>query len=361
MTDTIIETVSSELAAKAFAFTSALWFALATSFGMIAAGYVIAPDFMANIEFIQFGRARPIHVNLVLFGFVTPGLISAAYYFTPRLLRTELYSQKLGVVTAVLWNLTLVAAVISLGLGYSQGREYAELPWAVDMMIIGIFALAPGQCDLAARQRRPGGDTGCHPAVVLRPQRLRPAADPLSAGVAYYVHPQGLQGSPLYSHTLSLLGFWSLIVVYTHIGTHHLLQVPVPTWLKVISIVDSVAMVIPVMAFLINIWYTAKGKLGRDSRRHRGQVCLHRHHHVLFRQHPGSLHGAAPGAAGHPFQQLGGGPRPRRRAGICRHDRPGRALLHPAQASPKNPCYSRFLADFQYWMVLIGHGGPPWC
>jgi cytochrome c oxidase cbb3-type subunit 1 len=142
MTDTIIETVSSELAAKAFAFTSALWFALATSFGMIAAGYVIAPDFMANIEFIQFGRARPIHVNLVLFGFVTPGLISAAYYFTPRLLRTELYSQKLGVVTAVLWNLTLVAAVISLGLGYSQGREYAELPWAVDMMIIGIFALA---------------------------------------------------------------------------------------------------------------------------------------------------------------------------------------------------------------------------
>jgi cytochrome c oxidase cbb3-type subunit 1 len=51
--------------------------------------------------------------------------------------------------------------------------------------------------------------------------------------------------APLYSHTLSLIGFWSLIVVYTHIGTHHLLQVPVPTWLKVISIVDSVAMVIP--------------------------------------------------------------------------------------------------------------------
>ena len=66
----------------------------------------------------------------------------------------------------------------------------------------------------------------------------------------------------MYSHTLSLLGFWALLVVYTHIGTHHLLQVPVPTWLKVVAIVDSVAMVIPVMAFLINIWYTAKGKLG---------------------------------------------------------------------------------------------------
>ena len=66
----------------------------------------------------------------------------------------------------------------------------------------------------------------------------------------------------IFNHPLSLLGFWALIVVYTHIGTHHLLQVPVPTWLKVVAIVDSVAMVIPVMAFLINIWYTAKGKLG---------------------------------------------------------------------------------------------------
>jgi cytochrome c oxidase cbb3-type subunit 1 len=96
MTDTIIETVSSELAAKAFAFTSALWFALATSFGMIAAGYVIAPDFMANIEFIQFGRARPIHVNLVLFGFVTPGLISAAYYFTPGCCAQSYTARSLG-------------------------------------------------------------------------------------------------------------------------------------------------------------------------------------------------------------------------------------------------------------------------
>ena len=67
---------------------------------------------------------------------------------------------------------------------------------------------------------------------------------PMGLAVAYYVLPIATR-SPLYSHTLSLLGFWSLIIVYTHIGTHHLLQVPVPTWLKTISIVDSVAMVIP--------------------------------------------------------------------------------------------------------------------
>jgi cytochrome c oxidase cbb3-type subunit 1 len=85
-----------------------VWFAFATSFGMIAAGYLIAPDFMANIEFIQFGRVRPIHVNLVLFGLSPPVCWPRPCISCPRLLRTQLYSQRLGVVTAILWNLMLV-------------------------------------------------------------------------------------------------------------------------------------------------------------------------------------------------------------------------------------------------------------
>ena len=67
---------ASNATAKAFTLTSALWFAAATSFGMIGAGYLIAPDFLANIEYIHFGRVRPMHINAVLFGFVTPGLLS---------------------------------------------------------------------------------------------------------------------------------------------------------------------------------------------------------------------------------------------------------------------------------------------
>ena len=84
--------------------TSALWFAIATTFGLIAASYLIAPDFMANIEYIQFGRMRPMHVNAVLFGFVTPGLLAVAFFYLPRLLKTTLYSEKLGVFSAVFWN-----------------------------------------------------------------------------------------------------------------------------------------------------------------------------------------------------------------------------------------------------------------
>ena len=144
-----------------------------------------------------------------------------------------------------------------------------------------------------------------------------------------------------------------MLVVYTHIGTHHLLQVPVPTWLKVIAIVDSNAMVIPVMAFLINIWYTAKGKLGEihadigakfiftgtimyffvsiqgsmmslpDVQR-----VTHFNNWVVAHAHLGVL-----GFAG--MIALGG-------------------IYYILPRMTGRPLHSRLLADFQYWMILIG-------
>lgn len=175
---------------------------------------------------------------------------------------------------------------------------------------------------------------------------------PLSIGVAYYVVPKAIR-APLYSHTLSLLGFWALIVVYTHIGTHHLLQVPVPTWLKVVAIVDSIAMVIPVAAFLINIWYTARGKLGaihadigakfvftgtimyffvsiQGSMMALPQVqrVTHFNNWVVGHAHIGVL-----GFSG--MIALGG-------------------LYYVLPRMTGKPLFSRFLADFQYWLILIG-------
>jgi cytochrome c oxidase cbb3-type subunit 1 len=173
--------------------------------------------------------------------------------------------------------------------------------------------------------------------------------------VTYYVIPRAC-GNPLYSHTLSLLGFWSLIVVYTHIGTHHLLQVPVPTWLKVIAIVDSVAMVIPVMVFLINIWYTARHKLGevhadigakfiftgtimyffvsiQGSMMALPQVqrVTHFNNWVVGHAHIGVL-------AFSGMIALGG-------------------LYYILPRITGKPLYSRFLADFQYWLILMGVSG----
>jgi cytochrome c oxidase cbb3-type subunit 1/cytochrome c oxidase cbb3-type subunit I/II len=360
---------------------------VATFYGLLGATELMAPDLTENMGAIVFGRVRPTHINLVLIGFVTPGLLGAAFYFIPRLLRTRLYSEKLGIVTVMAWNVALVGIVATLAMGKTQGREYAELIWPLDIMVVLAFALIFFNFIMTVKQRREpilyvsvwyilAGTilTACTYAlgnVIWRPDSgaLVGIPDaillwfyghnvfgllltPLSAAVAYYVIPRATR-TPLYSHTLSLLGFWSLIVVYTHLGTHHLLQVPVPTWLKVVAIVDSVAMVIPVMAFLINIWYTAKGKLGEihadigakfvftgtimyffvsiqgsmmslpDVQR-----VTHFNNWVVAHAHIGVL-----GFAG--MISLGG-------------------VYYVVPKLVDRPLFSRFLADFQYWMILIG-------
>jgi cytochrome c oxidase cbb3-type subunit 1/cytochrome c oxidase cbb3-type subunit I/II len=178
---------------------------------------------------------------------------------------------------------------------------------------------------------------------------------PLAVGVAYYVIPSACR-SPLYSHTLSLVGFWVLLVVYSHIGTHHLLQVPAPTWLKVISIVDSVGMILPVIVVLINLWYTAKGKLGEIhadigakfvftgtiiylftciqgplQSLPQVQRVTHFSNWVVAHAHMGVL-----GFSG--MIALGG-------------------IYYVLPKITGKPLYSRMLADFQYWLILIGLSG----
>jgi cytochrome c oxidase cbb3-type subunit 1/cytochrome c oxidase cbb3-type subunit I/II len=358
-----------------------------TGAGLLGATELIAPDITENIGWLVFGRIRPIHINIVLFGFVTPGLLAAAFYYLPRLLRAELFSERLGVVTVVAWNLTLLAVVVSLAMGHSQGREYAELIWPIDIMVILAFGLVFINMVLTVRRRKEpvlyvsiwyamagiiltattyglgnviwqpdtGALAGIPDAILLwfyGHNIFGLLLTPLAAGVTYYVIPRAVK-APLYSHTLSLLGFWALIVIYTHIGTHHLLQVPVPTWLKVVAIVDSVAMVIPVMAFLINIWYTAKGKLGEIHADIGAkfvftgtimyffvsiqgsmmalpvvQRITHFNNWVVGHAHIGVL-----GFAG--MIALGG-------------------LYYVLPKITNRPLYSRLLADVQYWLVLIG-------
>jgi cytochrome c oxidase cbb3-type subunit 1/cytochrome c oxidase cbb3-type subunit I/II len=84
---------------------------------------------------------------------------------------------------------------------------------------------------------------------------------PLAVGTAYFVIPR-VTRTPLYSHTLSLVGFWGLVAIYTHIGGHHILQAPIPNWFRAMSVIDSVAMVIPVFVAVLNLWLTARGRGG---------------------------------------------------------------------------------------------------
>jgi cytochrome c oxidase cbb3-type subunit I len=373
--------------ARGFCLTSAFWMTIATFMGLLGATELIAPDITGGISWMMFGRVRPIHVNLVLFGFVTPGLLAGAFYYLPRLLRTRLYSEKLGIFTVVVWNALLAAVVVTLAAGLTQAREYAELIWPLDLAVIAAFGLVFFNMVMTIRNREEpilyvsvwyacaaailtavtyglgnviwkphtGALVGIPDAVLLwfyGHNIFGLLLTPLSIGVAYYVIPKVCR-VPLYSHTLSLVGFWSLLVVYTHIGTHHLLQVPVPTWLKVISIVDSVAMVIPVMVFLINIWYTARGKLGEIHADIGGKFVFTGTIMYFFASIQGSVMALPQVQRVTHFNNWVVGHAHVGVLGFSGMVALGSLYYFLPRITGK-PLYSRVLADLQYWLVLIG-------
>jgi cytochrome c oxidase cbb3-type subunit I len=281
---------------KAFFLSSAIWFLIGTSMGFIGATDLVAPEMLSKFPWMIFGRIRPIHTNMVIFGFVGSALIGAAFYLVPTLLKNRLFSDKLGVATVLLWNLCIIAGSITLGLGYTQSREYAEWVWPVDMGVLLCLLLAFYNLMQTVRRRKEPvlyvsiwyilgglvytfliyffGNAVWHPytgAITGMPDAILAwfyghgvvglFLTPLAVAIAYYVIPN-VARSPLYSHTLSLVGFWTILMIYTHIGTHHILQAPAPTWLKVVAITGSIGMLIPVFTVLLNLWLTMRGRMG---------------------------------------------------------------------------------------------------
>ena len=360
---------------------------IGTLYGLVGAIELVAPDLLGNIGWLVFGRIRTVHTNLVVFGFLTPALLSVGHFVVPRLLRTQLFSEKLGIFIVCLWNVIVAAIFITLSIGLSQGREYAEAIWEIDILVAIAFALIFINMIMTIRNRQepmlyvsvwyitagiiltlivyaignviwvPGAGalTGIPDAVILwfyGHNVLGLLLTPLAVGIAYYVIPSATR-TPLYSHTLSLAGFWSLLVLYSHIGTHHLIQVPAPTWLKVVSIVGSIGMVIPVMIVLINFWYTVKGKMrtihenigakfvftgtvfylftciqGPIQALPQVQRLTHFSNWVVAHAHMGILGFSGMVAIG------------------------GIYFILPKMTG--RSIYSKTLAEFQYWMILIG-------
>ena len=284
-----------ENTALAFIVSGVAWMVVGTCFGFLGGVQLVGPDLIGKIPWLTFGRVRAMHTNMVMFGFVVTTLVGVGFHIVPRLARTPLFSERLGLASVFTWNLSLLAGVVALGLGYTQSREYAELFWPSDLGIVFTFVLMLyNLTSTVMRRREPllyvsiwyivgglflaagvyiignviwvpwkGALHGMPDAIVAwfyGHNVVGLIMTPLAIGAAYYIIPRAA-GAPLYSHTLSLIGFWSILVMYTHIGTHHLLQTPAPTWLKLISIVDSIAMIIPVATVLVNLWMTARGRM----------------------------------------------------------------------------------------------------
>jgi cytochrome c oxidase cbb3-type subunit 1 len=284
-------------AALAFMIGGAFWFMVGTTYGLFSAIHFVAPEFFSNIPALVFGRVRPIHINTVLYGFVTTMLIGCALYIVPAVLRTKLWSEPLAWASWALWNATIASGPVGFSFALTQGREYTEYVWVFDVfLMISILLLIVDTIMTIVNRKEdslfisvwyfmgaflwtsgtyPIGNVMWHPKTGAMSGMLDPIfhwfyghtlpgliLTPLAVGAAYYVVPRVVK-QPLNSHTLSLIGFWTLVMFYTHIGGHHLLQSPIPNWLKVVSVVNSAAMVIPVFVALANIWLTARGYGGR--------------------------------------------------------------------------------------------------
>ena len=265
-----------------------VWLVLASVAGLIASIKLHLPDWWVDQAWITFGRIRPIHLNLVGYGWCSMAGIGVALWLIPRLLKTELVGAKYALVGGALWGVGVTAGTVALALGYSDGLEWLEYPWQIDILLVVGGALVGFPMWLTLLRRRvkhlyvsvwyiaagllwfpilflvanvPGLHFGVQQATMnwwFGHNVLGLWFTPLALAASYYFIPKVL-GKPIHSYNLSLLGFWSLAFFYAQVGGHHLIGGPVPSWLITISIVQSMMMVVPVFAVAINQHLTVLG------------------------------------------------------------------------------------------------------
>jgi cytochrome c oxidase cbb3-type subunit I/II len=126
---------------RKFAFATVLWAIVGMLVGVIIAFQLAYPALNLGISYTSFGRLRPLHTNAVIFAFVGNGIYTGVYYMMPRLLKTSMWSKALGLVHFWGWQLIIVAAAVTLPLGLTQGKEYAELIWPIDIAITLIWVV----------------------------------------------------------------------------------------------------------------------------------------------------------------------------------------------------------------------------
>jgi len=280
-------------AAMTFLVSAAVWLVIGTIFGLLLTIEFVFPDFAHGIAQIVFPRLRQAHVNTVLFAWLSGAMMGIWLYIVPRLTGRKIYSETLGVLCAVAWNLSVAVGIIAIMYGHTQSREYAEMLWGVDVAVMAVLLANEFNILMTIRRRvEPNLYVSLWfiiATVVLFPLvyfignvMWQPATGALMGindatinwfyghnvlglwfttgllAVIYYIVPKET-GTPLYSASLSLIAFWGTLFFYTGVGAHHLLWAPIPPWLKTIAVAESIGMVIPVLATLFNIMLTMRG------------------------------------------------------------------------------------------------------
>ncbi len=279
-------------------FSALLWLVVGPSRGLFQSLQFLWPDWMAFTSdwLLPYSKQRVIHTNLAILGWLVMMLVGAALYIVPRLCGTPLRRPALAYWAGWLWNLALALDVVLIWAGVVgdpwlsiQPMEYAEAPLVCDVLIVAAVVLLVASVHATVlRRTRPrlyvsvwyllgGLYTTAIPYLVgnflvlgfsglgnqvIEAWWLHNAVGfiitPLGLGVAYYLVPLAAQ-RPLYSHSLSIVGFWALMAFYPGTGLHHFLQMPMPTWIHEFAVISSVLLAIPVLAVVVNLLATPRG------------------------------------------------------------------------------------------------------
>ncbi|MFM2396209.1 MAG: hypothetical protein RLZZ434_791 [Pseudomonadota bacterium] len=282
---------------RQFSIMAVVWGVVGMLVGVIIASQLVWPELNLGLPWTSFGRLRPLHTNAVIFAFGGCTLFATSYYVVQRTCQTKLFMPKLATFTFWAWQLVIVSAAISLPLGFTQGKEYAELEWPIDLLIavtwicyaivffgtigtrkvkhiyvanwfFGAFIITVALLHIVNSAAMPAGFmksysayAGVQDAMVQWWYGHNAVGFFLTAGflgIMYYFVPKQA-GRPVYSYSLSIVHFWALIFTYMWAGPHHLHYTALPDWTQSLGMVFSLVLLAPSWGGMINGIMTMSG------------------------------------------------------------------------------------------------------
>jgi cytochrome c oxidase cbb3-type subunit I/II len=282
---------------KYFAYATILWGVVGMLVGLIASLQLVFPSLNMGIQYITFGRIRPLHTNAVIFAFVGNGIFMGVYYSLQRLLKARMFSDLLSNINFWGWQLIIVSAAITLPLGFTTGKEYAELEWPIDIaitLIWVVFGINFVGTLIKRRERHIYVAIWFYIATLVTIAVLHIVNSfelPISLfksyswyagvqdalvqwwyghnavafflttpylGLMYYFLPKAAE-RPVYSYKLSIIHFWALTFLYIWAGPHHLLYTALPDWAQTIGVAFSFMLIAPSWGGMVNGLLTLRG------------------------------------------------------------------------------------------------------
>ena len=282
---------------KKFTMATLFWGIIGMSVGLLLAFMFLFPNITDGIPWLSFGRLRPLHTNAVIFAFVGNAIFAGVYYSTQRLLKARMYSDFLSNFNFWGWQAIIVAAAITLPMGFTSSKEYAELEWPIDIAIALVWVAFGANLIgtmIKRRQRHLYVAIWFYLATFVTVAVLHIVNNieiPVTAfksysfysgvqdalvqwwyghnavafflttpflGLMYYFVPKAAN-RPVYSYRLSIIHFWSLIFIYIWAGPHHLLYSTLPDWAQNLGVAFSVMLLFPSWGGMINGLLTLRG------------------------------------------------------------------------------------------------------